>query len=228
MLVNRLHQVLAAETHAWREAGYPCEQYPVIGEVLDWQTDPQTGGLRYLRTAELRALEVCWYLRAVMGTPHVFETVAKVISLARESTCLVLPQTITSEAIAPNLLQSSGHEDLAVRVAEYLLETLAEVTSLASESTSPVLRQPVCCSRLLSCRCLRRALSAAFAPEGSRTYHVSGFSLTSPPAVCIRPQPLAFPARPGPNPARAGGPPRGGPQHHSGLPREGTGRRLSD
>lgn len=71
--MSHLYQVLAAETQAWREAGYPCEKYPVIGEILDWQTDPETGGLRYLRTPQLRALEIYWYLRVVKGTPHVFD-----------------------------------------------------------------------------------------------------------------------------------------------------------
>jgi len=71
--MKHLYQILDAETQAWREAGYPCEQYPVIGEILDWQTDPETGGLRYLRTPQLRALEVYWYLRAVKGTPRVFD-----------------------------------------------------------------------------------------------------------------------------------------------------------
>ncbi len=71
--MNHLYQILAAETQAWREAGYPCEEYPVIGEILDWQTDPETRGLRYLRTPQLRALEVYWYLRIVKGTPHIFD-----------------------------------------------------------------------------------------------------------------------------------------------------------
>lgn len=71
--MNHLYQVLADKTRDWREAGYPCKDYPLIGEILDWQTDPETGGLRYLRTPQLRALEVYWYLRAVKGTPHVFD-----------------------------------------------------------------------------------------------------------------------------------------------------------
>ena len=71
--MNHLYQVLAAQTQAWREAGYPCEEHPVIGEILDWQTDPETGGLRYLRTPQLRALEVYWYLRVVKHTPHIFD-----------------------------------------------------------------------------------------------------------------------------------------------------------
>jgi len=55
-LMKQLYQLLAAETQAWREDGYPCDAYPVIGEILDWQTDPETGGLRYLRKPQLRAL----------------------------------------------------------------------------------------------------------------------------------------------------------------------------
>ncbi len=70
---SHLYQLLAAETQAWREAGYPCEKWPVIGEILDWQTDPETGALRYLRTPQLRTPEVYWYLPAVTGTPHVFD-----------------------------------------------------------------------------------------------------------------------------------------------------------
>jgi hypothetical protein len=34
---------------------------------------PESEGLRYLRQAQLRALETYWYLRLVEGTPHVFE-----------------------------------------------------------------------------------------------------------------------------------------------------------
>lgn len=68
--MEHLYQVLAAGTQAWRGAGYPCEEYPVISEILDWQTDPETGGLRYLRKPQLRALEVYWYLRLVKGTPR--------------------------------------------------------------------------------------------------------------------------------------------------------------
>lgn len=71
--MKHLYQVLAAESQAWREAGYPCEKYPVIGEILDWQTDSESGDLRYLRKPQLRALEIYWYLRVIKGTPHVFD-----------------------------------------------------------------------------------------------------------------------------------------------------------
>ena len=71
--MNHLYQVLSEETKKWREAGYPCNEYPAIGEILEWQTDAETGDLRYLRKPQLRALEVFWYLRAVKATPHVFD-----------------------------------------------------------------------------------------------------------------------------------------------------------
>jgi type III restriction enzyme len=71
--MSDLYEILAEKTRAWREAGYPCEEYPAIGEILDWQTDPESGNLRYLRTPQLRALEVYWYLRAIKGTAHVFD-----------------------------------------------------------------------------------------------------------------------------------------------------------
>ncbi len=75
--MNHLYQILAAETKEWREAGYPCEDYPVIREILEWQTDLETGVTRYLRMPQLRALEVYWYLRVVKGTPHIFDLYRK-------------------------------------------------------------------------------------------------------------------------------------------------------
>lgn len=106
--MNHLYQILAAETQRWREAGYPCEEYPVVGEILDWQTDPETGGLRYLRTPQLRALEVYWYLRAVKGTPHVFD---------------LYQQLYNSRA---ELLEALGISEAAFRAADYDLDQLWE------------------------------------------------------------------------------------------------------
>ncbi|MGD9519191.1 MAG: DEAD/DEAH box helicase family protein [Armatimonadota bacterium] len=106
MPTDHLYQVLAAKAQAWREAGYPCEQYPVIGEILDWQTDPETGGLRYLRTPQLRALEIYWYLRAVKDTPQVF-------GLYREL------YTKTAD-----LIEALGIPDAAFRQADYDLGSL--------------------------------------------------------------------------------------------------------
>lgn len=33
-----LYQVLADASSEWRREGFPCDPFPVIGEILDWQT----------------------------------------------------------------------------------------------------------------------------------------------------------------------------------------------
>lgn len=71
--MNNLYQTLAGRVLAWRDEGYPCEEYPTIAEVLEHQSEPAGEGLRYLRDARFRALETYWYLRLVEGTPHVFD-----------------------------------------------------------------------------------------------------------------------------------------------------------
>ncbi len=40
---------------------------------MDWALDPDSGTLRFLRRAQLRALETYWYLRLVEKTPHIFD-----------------------------------------------------------------------------------------------------------------------------------------------------------
>jgi hypothetical protein len=97
---------LAAETQQWREAGYPCEEYPVIGEILEWQTDSETGGLRYLRKPQLRALEVYWYLRLVKQTP-------RILSLYQE--------LYSSKA---DLVEALGIPEAAFKAADYDMERL--------------------------------------------------------------------------------------------------------
>ncbi len=65
-----LYQTLSERVDAWRSQNYPCDDYPAIQEILEYATeDTQTGQLRYLRRAQLRALETYWYLRLVLGTP---------------------------------------------------------------------------------------------------------------------------------------------------------------
>jgi len=68
-----LHELIQRNVAAWRADGYPAEGYPAIAEVLEYATLPEGGGLRFLRAAQLRALETYWYLRLVEGTPHIFD-----------------------------------------------------------------------------------------------------------------------------------------------------------
>lgn len=66
-----LYQVLAERVDAWRGENYPCTQYPAIREILEFAEGGESGQLRYLRRAQLRALETYWYLRLVLETPKV-------------------------------------------------------------------------------------------------------------------------------------------------------------
>jgi hypothetical protein len=73
-----LHEALASKVDAWREAGYPSET-PALAEILEFAVEgvesdapwPRSGQLRFLRAAQLRALETYWYLRAVERTPPI-------------------------------------------------------------------------------------------------------------------------------------------------------------
>lgn len=70
--MSHLFQALATQVDAWRAQRYPCTSFPAIGEILDFAVDdPASGQLRYLRRAQLRALETYWYLRLVLDTPRI-------------------------------------------------------------------------------------------------------------------------------------------------------------
>ncbi len=73
-----LHEALASKVDAWREAGFPSDT-PALAEILDFAVEgvepgepwPHSGQLRFLRAAQLRALETYWYLRIIERTPPI-------------------------------------------------------------------------------------------------------------------------------------------------------------
>ena len=73
-----LHEALAAKVDAWHDVGYPSD-VPALAEILDFAVEgvepgepwPHSGQLRFLRAAQLRALETYWYLRVVERTPSI-------------------------------------------------------------------------------------------------------------------------------------------------------------
>ena len=71
--MEHLHQKLARCVADWRKQGWPCEQFPAVAEIFEWNLDAETGALRYLRPPQMRALEVYWYLRLIKSTPHVLD-----------------------------------------------------------------------------------------------------------------------------------------------------------
>lgn len=65
-----LIEKLADATKGWRTQAFAHEEYPSIGEILTWAAEPDGAGFR-LRTPQLRALEVYWFLRLMEGTPKI-------------------------------------------------------------------------------------------------------------------------------------------------------------
>ena len=70
-----LFDSLKSAAGEWRRSGYPCGGYPLIGEILAWQTEKQEDRSvpKYLREPQLLALEVYWYVRLVLKTPHILD-----------------------------------------------------------------------------------------------------------------------------------------------------------
>jgi hypothetical protein len=71
--MSHLYEALGRRVDTWRADGYPSGDFPAIGEIFEWASDPDTGTARYLRRPQLQALETYWYLRLVEKTPHVFD-----------------------------------------------------------------------------------------------------------------------------------------------------------
>ena len=107
--MTHLYQQVARCVEAWRADGYPCDEFPAIGEVLGWARDPETGNLRFLRVPQLRALETFWHLRLVQDTPHVFDLYKKLYPPDKD---------------LPGLLEALGVPDAAFKASNYSTETL--------------------------------------------------------------------------------------------------------
>ena len=67
-----LHSILKSKVAEWEKSNYTSD-YPVISEIFNYNQNPETQNLPYLRKAQFEALETYWYLRLVEKTPHIFE-----------------------------------------------------------------------------------------------------------------------------------------------------------
>ena len=74
--MGHLYQRIAVAVAAWRNDGYPSEQFPAIAEILEWAGETDDGLLRFLRRPQLHALETYWYLRLVQGTARISDLYA--------------------------------------------------------------------------------------------------------------------------------------------------------
>ena len=70
-----LYEDLKQSALEWRQSGYACDGYPMIGEILAYQMERREDILtpKFLREPQLLALEVYWYIRLILQTPHVID-----------------------------------------------------------------------------------------------------------------------------------------------------------
>ncbi len=74
--MQHLYEKLHEDTLNWRKDGYPCQDYPLIGEVLRYQFEGETDNhvqLKYLREPQFQSLELYWYIRLGLNTPHIVD-----------------------------------------------------------------------------------------------------------------------------------------------------------
>jgi type III restriction enzyme len=127
-----LHQLLASKVDEWREQDYPCEQYPAIAEVLGFAyADGEDQQFRYLRHAQVVALETYWYLRVALDTP----TIPKLY----EALYPKLKDRLGAMGVSPKLFEEADYDIDALLerintdnafVRKHQLESLRETLSL--------------------------------------------------------------------------------------------------
>jgi hypothetical protein len=79
----QLYEALAVKVTDWRKQNYAHDDYPAIGEILEWAHQPDVPTFR-LRAPQLRALETYWYLRLVEKTPHIFDLYTRLFERTTE------------------------------------------------------------------------------------------------------------------------------------------------
>ncbi|MEJ5896621.1 DEAD/DEAH box helicase family protein [Aquabacterium sp. G14] len=132
--MSYLYQALSDRVDAWRSANYPCDDYPAIREILEFAVEDIEGGqLRYLRRAQLRALETYWYLRLVLDTPKIPDLYAKLFPSKkdrREAMGLTHPEIVSfiADEDLETCLERVKNDNAFVR--KYALESLRESLTL--------------------------------------------------------------------------------------------------
>lgn len=130
--MTHLYQALSERVDAWRSANYPCNEYPAIREILEFAVEDQDNGqLRFLRRAQLRALETYWYIRLVLGTPTIPTLYDRLFP--------TLPARLNAMGVNAKLFEEAGYDYAAlverVRsdnafVRQHKLESLRESLTL--------------------------------------------------------------------------------------------------
>ncbi|MDY6822011.1 MAG: restriction endonuclease subunit R, partial [Deferribacterota bacterium] len=133
-----LYNVLTSKALKWRKNNYQSD-YPIISEIMDFNLDPSTGNLRFLRKAQFEALENYWYLRLVEGTSHIFDLYKKFYN--DEDLLNALNIKLSDEEWKKIALSGKGINSIFERikndndfVKKYKLEALRETLSLSYPS----------------------------------------------------------------------------------------------
>lgn len=129
-----LYQVLSERVDTWRASHYPCDAFPAIREILEFaMEDEESGQLRYLRRAQLRALETYWYLRLVLDTPKIpalYEAIFPGKRDRREAMGLTHPDIVSfiADTDLETCIERVRNDNAFVR--QYALESLRESLTL--------------------------------------------------------------------------------------------------
>ncbi|OGA49124.1 MAG: hypothetical protein A3F74_05895 [Betaproteobacteria bacterium RIFCSPLOWO2_12_FULL_62_58] len=124
---------LVAATIDWRKQAYQSDDHPAIGEILQWAAEPDGAGFR-LRTPQLHALEVYWYLRLIEGTPKIADLYEKYFPADEDPVALLNALGIPKAAFEaskfrfPVLQKNIAGNDNFVR--EHSLQALRETLAL--------------------------------------------------------------------------------------------------
>lgn len=132
-----LHALIAEQVTVWKTAGYPCEDFPIIADILEYQIVQTEPGAplesRYLRAAQIEALTTYWFLRLVKKTPTMLDLYKATHPSKAE---LRKALGLTSDAIRDEIEETSLDDVLEkVRtddafVVEHRLDSLRETVSL--------------------------------------------------------------------------------------------------
>ena len=134
--MEQLYVKLRDDAQKWGKEGYPCSDYPLIGEILRWQFEGDTEErdvLKYLREPQFQSLEVYWYLRLVRETPHIVELYKHYYGNDISVFCKALGVRISSDALrfirSPDQIIEIVKTD-ADFVTENALDTVHEAVTL--------------------------------------------------------------------------------------------------
>jgi len=133
-----LYNILKSKVLEWRKNNYQSD-YTTISEILDFNLEPETGSLRFLRKAQFEALETYWYLRLVEGTPSIFELYKRLFLKKQllevfglKHLIEKLPKDLITDDFIENIFNKVKTDDNFVR--ENKLEALRETLSLSYPS----------------------------------------------------------------------------------------------